>query len=144
MEHLEKNWKFFAGAATATAVLLAANAMKGGAPVEQPVVENPKRSKTCVGKGYQYAIIGDIGGTNVRLELIRINLEDVEEEAKIIKEGRFDSQKTESCLACIKELLADVDKEKMPLTGVAGIAGPVHDNIVDSTNIPGWGDQNGD
>ena len=32
----------------------------------------------------------------------------------------------------------------MPLTGVVGIAGPVQDNIVDSTNIPGWGDQKGD
>ena len=106
MDFLEKNWKFLAGAATASAVLLATNALTSGTKKETAQFV---RAKTCVGTGFQYAIIGDVGGTNVRLELIRINLENVEEEAVIVKEGRFDSQKTESILACIKELLAGVD-----------------------------------
>lgn len=141
MEYLEKNWKFFAGAAAATTLLLASGALSRGASKQEAKFV---RGGTKVGTGYQYAVIGDIGGTNVRLELIRINLENVEEEALIVKEGRYDSQKSKSCLDCIRQLLEGVSKDKMPLTGVVGIAGPVCDNTVDSTNIPGWGDQKGE
>ena len=47
----------------------------------------------------------------------------------------FQTQESKSCLECIQNYLADVDKDHLPRAGAIGIAGPVKDNKVEAVNI---------
>ena len=85
------------------------------------------------------ALIGDVGGTNVRLALQRLNFETRTFE-EVIPLTKLNAQKAESFEACVREFLADVqvDSDQWPQVGVIGIAGAVQDNTVHTTNIPHW------
>jgi glucokinase len=90
------------------------------------------------------ALIGDIGGTNVRFELVTFLAQG---KKHVLKELQvFNPQKEPSCEACIKKYLSEgVDKENYPSVCVIGIAGAVVNNSVNPVNIPGWEtDQVGD
>ena len=83
-------------------------------------------------------LIADIGGTNVRLSLLRMSKNKSVAPDKI-DESKLSSAKSKSLQDLIKNYLANVKKEDYPLYAVVGIAGPVNNNEVMSiTNIPHW------
>ena len=45
---------------------------------------------------------------------------------------------------CVQQFLENIPSEHYPQTAVLGIAGPVSENRVKLTNIPGWPDLDGD
>lgn len=86
------------------------------------------------------ALIGDVGGTNVRLTLRKLNL-DTRHSVEVKPLTLISSQKVESFQAAVKEFLSEFDpasSEQWPKVGVVGIAGEVKANIVCTTNIPHW------
>jgi glucokinase len=88
-------------------------------------------------------LVGDIGGTNIRFELVQFLAGD---KIHVLKEQEnFSSQHSPSTEHCIKEYLNDVEKKYYPKIAVVGIAGAVINNTVNPVNIPGWkGDQVGE
>ena len=87
-------------------------------------------------------MIGDIGGTNVRLKLIELDLA-TDKSSELKQIIKYETTKSKSCLECILKYLEDVSAENMPVVGVIGIAGAVKDNKVEGVNIKGpdgpWG-----
>ena len=90
------------------------------------------------------AVIGDVGGTNVRLTLRRLNLR-TRTSTEIKPLTKIPSQETESFSAALGQFLAEYERgsENWPKIGVIGIAGEVKNNIVCTTNIPRWGPTDG-
>ena len=83
-------------------------------------------------------MIADIGGTNVRLKLLRISKQKGAESEEI-KSDKFSPANSASLQEILKKYLSDVKKEDYPLYAVIGVAGPVNNNeIISLTNIPHW------
>lgn len=82
------------------------------------------------------AIIGDIGGTNIRLKLILLNLK--KRTSTVLKE--MVSVPTSSVVKSPSEAILDFVKDcpfdQKPTVGVIGIAGLVQNNTVISANLP--------
>ena len=90
----------------------------------------------------QKVLIGDIGGTNVRLQLIEL---DAETGASSVLKPlvKYETQATKSCLECILKYLEGVQESNMPIVCVIGIAGAVKNNKVTGVNFKGWGESDG-
>ena len=67
------------------------------------------------------------------------------EEKKVLKDLiKYQSQKHDSLIACIKDYLKDVPKDNFPQVCVVGMAGPVVNNTIDITvNVKKWGKTDG-
>ena len=90
-------------------------------------------------------LIGDIGGTNVRLRIIKIS-KDINVPHEIVDKGKLSSQKYPSLEAVLEEYLSKYkNTENYPQYAVIGIPGPVQNNeILKLGNIPHWPKANGD
>jgi len=89
-------------------------------------------------------LIGDIGGTNIRLRLLRMSQE-IEIEPIIIKSEYKSTFEFESLESLLREFIAQLDGKHKPEIAVLGIPGPVEDNqLITLPNIPHWPLDNGD
>ena len=90
-------------------------------------------------------LIGDIGGTNVRLKLIKLS-KDINETQEFIDKAKFSPIKFPSLENLLTEYLSKFkDTPNYPLYIVLGIPGLVKNNeIIKMANIPYWGKTNGD
>jgi glucokinase len=84
-------------------------------------------------------LIGDIGGTNVRLSIFKIS-KDINTPYKELSKEILPTQKYPSLEAAIEEFLAKYkNTENYPSYAVIGVPGPVKNNeILGLTNIPHW------
>ena len=90
-------------------------------------------------------LIGDVGGTNVRLQLIRLFHDDQDKKEELKKLTKYQSKAHPSFNACLEEFLKDVHPDMYPRVGVVGMAGAVKDNKIPVTvNIPHWPVSDGD
>lgn len=85
------------------------------------------------------ALIGDVGGTNVRLTLRRLDL-NTRTSVEIKKLTKIPSQSVGSFEEAVKQFLTEFegDKSNWPTVAVVGIAGEVKNNVVCTTNCPHW------
>ena len=90
-------------------------------------------------------LIGDVGGTNVRLDICKIS-KDINVEPNIINRGKLPTQKYPSLEAAIEEYLSIYkNTDNYPLYAVIGLPGPVKNNeILKFSNITHWPKANGD
>ena len=88
--------------------------------------------------GQKVVMIGDVGGTNVRLQLISLSGPTLEQKTIIKDIIKYNTQKAESLVSCVKAYLEDVPKTKHPKVCVIGMAGPVVDNTIQAVNIKHW------
>ena len=90
-------------------------------------------------------LIGDIGGTNVRLSIFRIS-KDINVSNEIVDKGKLPTQKYPSLEAAIEEYLSKFkNTENYPHYAVIGVPGPVKNNeILGLVNIPHWPKSNGE
>ena len=73
-------------------------------------------------------LIGDVGGTNVRLDICKIS-KDINVEPNIINRGKLPTQKYPSLDAAIEEYLSIYkNTDNYPLYAVIGLPGPVKNN----------------
>jgi len=85
----------------------------------------------------EVVLIGDVGGTNVRLQLIRLDPANPDQKQVIKPLTIMNAQTSASFIECLQQFLADAPQK--PTVGVVGIAGPVNNNCVDiQANIPHW------
>lgn len=83
-------------------------------------------------------MIADIGGTNVRLSLLRMS-KDKSVVPEQIDTAKLSPAKFPSLQDLLKEYLSKVKQEDYPLYAVFGIPGPVKNNeVMGITNIPHW------
>ena len=89
-------------------------------------------------------LVGDIGGTNIRLRLLKMTKE-IEMGPEIMKfeyKSTFEFNSLESLL---KNFITQLDEKQKPEIAVLGIPGPVEDNqLLTLPNIPNWNLDNGD
>ena len=83
------------------------------------------------------AMIGDVGGTNIRLELIKVDID--ADQPTSIKEGKFNVEKYDSFQLAVETFLKEVDQSSYPEVAVVGIAGPITNNTVFMANVGKWG-----
>ena len=89
-------------------------------------------------------LIGDIGGTNIRLRLLRM-AKDEEIELIIIKSDYLCTFNYKSLELLLKDFISQLDPKQRPEFAVLGIPGPVEDNqLLTLPNIPHWNLENGD
>ena len=90
-------------------------------------------------------LIGDVGGTNVRLTLLKIS-KDENGTQETVEEKKLPTQKYPSLLEAIEEFLEkDKNTENYPIYGVVGVPGPVENNtILKFSNIAHWSSCNGE
>ena len=90
-------------------------------------------------------LIGDIGGTNVRLSIFRIS-KDINVPNEIVDKGKLPTQKYPSLEAAVEEYLSKFkNTENYPHYAVIGVPGPVKNNeILGLANIPHWPKSNGE
>ena len=96
--------------------------------------------------GSKYSIlIGDIGGTNVRLTLMRIT-KDINDPPEVIEKMKLSPSKFPSLEAVFNDFLSKFKGTKnYPEYAVIGIPGPIKNNeILSITNIPHWSNLKGD
>ena len=84
-------------------------------------------------------LIGDIGGTNVRLSIMKIS-KDVNTPQVEVNKEKLPTQKYPTLEAAIEEYLSKYkDTENYPHFAVIGVPGPVQNNeILGLANIPHW------
>lgn len=81
------------------------------------------------------AVIGDIGGTNIRLKLVMLNLK--KRTSHVLKEmTTVKSNSVNNLSEAINNFIEDCPTNQKPAVGVIGIAGSVKDNQVLSANLP--------
>ena len=90
-------------------------------------------------------LVGDVGGTNIRLNIRRIS-KDINIPHNVINRSKLSSQKYPSLEAAIEEYLsAYKNTENYPLYAVIGLPGPIKNNeILKFSNIAHWPNANGD
>lgn len=71
-----------------------------------------------------YSLLGDVGGTNVRLSLVRIQPPH-DEPIEKVKKAKLLVADLDNFEGAIRFFLSDVPVEKHPDVAVIGIAGPV-------------------
>jgi len=89
-------------------------------------------------------LVGDIGGTNIRLQLLKmssnINIEPIKIKSEYKSTFLFSSLEN-----LLKDFISHLDEKNKPQFAVLGIPGPVEDNkIITLPNIPHWRLENGD
>jgi len=90
-----------------------------------------------------YAMVGDIGGTNARMQLISLTKKS--NKPNIIKEKFHDPHQFADLTAvCVEFLKEFVNTDNYPSFAVISIAGPVKDNKCETANIQKWPVSNGD
>lgn len=87
------------------------------------------------------ALLGDIGGTNIRYELVVVNTGKNEPE-KTLKKETYLVEKYDVFSDSVKKFLEDA--EFYPNIAVIGMAGPIADNTVAMANVPKWGTLDGE
>jgi len=88
-------------------------------------------------------LVGDIGGTNVRLKVIKVYPHATQRNSTIKELTTFPSQDHQCFEDCLNLFFSDLSEENHPKVGVVGIAGPVNENKCHLTNIPHWPIQDG-
>ena len=89
-------------------------------------------------------LIGDIGGTNIRLKLLKLT-SDINIEPIIIKAEYKSTFLFESLENLLKDFISKLEEKNKPQFAVLGIPGPVEDNqLITLPNIPHWKLENGD
>jgi len=90
-------------------------------------------------------LIGDIGGTNVRLSLRKIS-KDMNAPQEIIDQGKLPTQKYPSLESALEEYLNKFkNTDNYPHYAVIGVPGPIKNNeILGLVNIPQWPKSSGD
>ena len=90
-------------------------------------------------------LVGDVGGTNIRLNIRRIS-KDINAPHNIINRGKLSSQKYPSLEAAVEEYLSTYkNTENYPLYAVIGLPGPIKNNEIQRfSNINHWPSANGD
>ena len=93
---------------------------------------------------YYNILIGDIGGTNIRLKLLKMT-KDINIEPITIKSEYKSTFLFESLEILIKDFISKLDSENKPQFAILGIPGPVENNqLITLPNIPHWKLENGD
>jgi glucokinase len=87
------------------------------------------------------ALIGDVGGTNIRLQLIAIDLK--ADEPTVLKEFKYMVKDYDVFQTAIETFLQGVAIEDYPKVAVIGIAGPISDNRTFMANVGKWGTLDG-
>ena len=87
------------------------------------------------------ALIGDVGGTNIRLELVVVDFNFVVS-PKLIKKHYYDVVSEDVFPEVISKFLSD-QKEHHPSVAAIGMAGLVFDNTVELSNVVKWGKLDG-
>ena len=85
---------------------------------------------------------GDIGGTNIRYQLVSFHAED-KLPLEVIKQQRMKVKNFETFEASITYFLEDIHGNQLPQVAVIAVAGPIDQNTVFLTNVPKWGLLNG-
>lgn len=88
------------------------------------------------------ALLGDVGGTNIRLELVEVQLE-ADEPVKL-KEETFKVKDYDVFQNAIETFLKDVLPENYPQVAAIAMAGPISNNTVFLANVPKWERLDGD
>ena len=89
-------------------------------------------------------LIGDIGGTNIRLKLLKMT-KDINIEPITIKSEYKSTFLFESLEYLLKDFISQLDSDSKPQFAILGIPGPVENNqLITLPNIPHWKLQNGD
>ena len=89
-------------------------------------------------------LLADIGGTNVRLSLIKM-AGDKSIEPEEVDTTKLSPTDYPSLTDLLKEYLKGIPKENYPIFAVFGIPGPVKNNeVLHVTNIPHWPKFNGE
>jgi glucokinase len=103
--------------------------------VEERKVESRAKMEEQIKASKVVAVIGDIGGTNIRLKLIMLNL--VKRTSHVLKEiVTIKSQSVDNLSSAINDFIKDCPVDQRPAVGVIGIAGSVKNNAVLSANLP--------
>ena len=89
-------------------------------------------------------LIGDIGGTNIRLKLLKMT-RDINIEPITIKSEYKSTFLFESLEYLLKDFISQLDSDSKPQFAILGIPGPVENNqLITLPNIPHWKLENGD
>lgn len=126
MDQIKDTWPILAAAAglAAATVYVTSKSSSSGEVHEEQV------------RLYENVVIGDVGGTNVRLELIRLYHDSPQHKHVLKPLTKIKSQLYPTFIAAMQEFLKDVEAENRPKIGVVGIAGAVQKNTVMTVNIP--------
>ena len=89
-------------------------------------------------------LIGDIGGTNIRLKLLKMT-KDINIEPIILKTQYKSTFLFESLEYLLKDFISHLEPNNKPQIAILGIPGPVENNqLLTLPNIPHWKLENGD
>ena len=89
-------------------------------------------------------LIGDIGGTNIRLRLVEMT-KDINIQPIIVKSEYKSTFKFKSLEFLLRDFISGMKDEQKPQFAILGIPGPVEDNqLLTLPNIPHWKLENGD
>ena len=89
-------------------------------------------------------LIGDIGGTNIRLQLLKMT-KDINIEPITIKSEYKSTFLFKSLEYLLKDFISQLDSDNKPQFAILGIPGPVENNqLITLPNIPHWKLENGD
>ena len=89
-------------------------------------------------------LIGDIGGTNIRLKLLKMT-KDINIEPKAIKSEYKSTFLYKSLEYLLKDFISKLKESDKPQFAILGIPGPVENNqLITLPNIPHWKLDNGD
>ena len=89
-------------------------------------------------------LIGDIGGTNIRLKLLKMT-KDINIEPITIKSEYKSTFLFKSLEYLLKDFISQLDSDSKPQFAILGIPGPVENNqLITLPNIPHWKLENGD
>ena len=93
---------------------------------------------------YYNVLVGDIGGTNIRLRLIKMTKE-INHEPEIIKFEHKSTSLYNSFEELLRSFISEINIDDRPQIAVLGIPGPVDNNqLLTLPNIPHWKLENGD
>ena len=88
---------------------------------------------------FDNVLIGDVGGTNIRIELLKLSHDDMNTRIVLKKAIKYPTQDTKCMADAITEYLKGVAESDYPSLAVVGCAGPVVDNIVQiCANFDHW------
>lgn len=90
------------------------------------------------GPQVKHALIGDIGGTNIRYQLVELSIEE-ELPLRILKKQEVKVRNYASFQQSVQEFLQNVTLSEYPCVAVIAIAGPVDQNSAIMSNVPKWG-----
>lgn len=85
---------------------------------------------------FHIALLGDIGGTNIRLELVSVDTTK-DSPVETIKKDTLKVERYDQFQLAIEVFLAG--SPAYPEVAVMGMAGPIFDNTVKMANVEKWG-----